>query len=40
MANEDVRSMSIAEANDALEDCKRSIEWFRNFNSRPNRDIS
>ena len=40
MANEEVRSMSIAEANDVLEDYKRSIEWFRSFDSRSNRHIS
>jgi ribosome maturation protein Sdo1 len=32
--------MSTAEANDALEDCKCRIEWFKNFDSKSHRHIS
>ena len=40
MANEDVRSMSASEAKDALEGCKRRMEWFKNFDPRSHRHIS
>ena len=40
MANEDVRSMSASEAKDSLEDCKRRMEWFKNFDPKSNRHIS
>jgi hypothetical protein len=34
VANEDVRSISASEATDALEDCKRRMEWFKNFDAK------
>jgi hypothetical protein len=34
VANQDVRSMSASEPNDALEDCKRRIDWFKNFDAK------
>ena len=40
MANEDVRSMSASDAKDALEDCKRRREWFKNFDPKSRRHIS
>jgi hypothetical protein len=40
VANEDVRSISASEATDALEDCKRRMEWFKNFDPKSNRHIS
>jgi len=40
VANEDVRSMSASESKDALEDCKRRIEWFKNFDPKSHRHIS
>ena len=40
MANKDVRSMSASEAKEALEDCRRSMEWFKNFDPKSRRHIS
>jgi hypothetical protein len=40
VANEDVRSMNASEAKDALEDCKRRMEWFKNFDPKSHRHIS
>ena len=37
VANEDVRGMSASEANDALEDCKRRMEWFKIFDPKSDR---
>ena len=40
MANEDVQSMNASEAKDALEDCKRRLDWFKNFDPKSHRHIS
>ena len=40
VATEDVRSMSASDAKDALEDCKRRMEWFKNFDPKSRRHIS
>jgi polyhydroxyalkanoate synthesis regulator phasin len=32
--------MSASEAKDALEDCKRRMEWFKNFDPKSRRHIS
>jgi hypothetical protein len=37
VANEDVRSMNASEATDALQDCKRRLEWFKNFDPKSHR---
>jgi hypothetical protein len=40
VANEDVQSMNASEAKDALEDCKRRLDWFKNFDPKSHRHIS
>jgi hypothetical protein len=40
VANEDVRSMTASVATDALKDCKRRVEWFKNFDPKSHRHIS
>jgi hypothetical protein len=40
VANEDVQSMNASDANNALEDCKVRVRWFKNFDPKSNRHIS
>jgi hypothetical protein len=40
VANEDVRSMNASEAKNALEDCKRRMKWFNNFDPKSHRHVS
>ena len=40
VSNEDVRSMNASAATDALKDCKRRVEWFKNSDPKSHRHIS